>query len=172
MSFLSNTFNPVNTTIFFITLISFIVSLILFFELILADYPEKVILDKTKVVAMYAKENDKFNFVLNEHIDKTNVTKESVIHDKKIRTIHNNKSIMTKGVIPFLLCVILMFVAYIVYLIIIKYKFKQNLNFEKSDSILIILAISCFIVEIVFYLIIVHNWKFIPDNEILKILLS
>lgn len=172
MSFLSKTFSPVNTTIFFITLISFIVSLILFFELILADYPEKVILDKTKVIAMYAKENNVLNVVLNQHIDKMNITEEYANRDKNIRTIHNNKSIMTKGVIPFLLCVVFLFIVYIAYLLVIKYKFKTNLNFEKSDLILIILAISCFIVEIVFYLIVVHNWKFIPDNEVLKILLS
>lgn len=172
MSFLSKTFSPVNTTIFFITLISFIVSLILFFELILADYPEKVILDKTKVIAMYAKENNTFNVVLNEHINNINISEESAIQDKNLRTIHNNKSIMTNGVIPFLLCIVLLFVGYIAYMLVLKYKFKQNLNFEKSDSILIILAISCFVVEIVFYLIVVHNWKFIPDNEVLKILLS
>lgn len=174
MSFLSATFTPVNTTIFFITLISFIISLILFFEFVLADYPEKIILDKTSIIAMYAKENNGFNTMISKQlkdIDNSEIAKLAEL-DKEARTTNNNKALMDKGVLPFLLVIIAMFIVYVVYLLIIKYKYKRNLNFEKSDIILIILAIMCFMVEIVFYFIIVHNWKFIPDNEVIRILLS
>ncbi len=166
-------FSPVNTIIFFVTLISFIISLLILFIFFLGEYYQSIILDKIELISLYAKNNDAFKQKLIQEIDTFNASDSKVkaIEEEVSRKEHNIKALNTHGPGPFLY--IICAVAFIYFLTLIIRKIRgQQIGFEGSDYLLLLFAMLSFSVEIVFYFVIIQSWKIVPDSEIIKIIIE
>lgn len=151
-------FDSTSIIIAFITIIIFCVIGILFFWFILSDQYIKIILDKTDFISDYIGNLDtpikNANFI---EIDK------SRLDESNKREQYNKDLLWTAGVLPFVIVFILLF---IVFIICAKY-FNYIHHFDRVDLFLIFCAIIAFIFEVIFYLVVIENWKFIGDNQIL-----
>lgn len=154
--------------LFFITIICFTIALILFFELVLAHYIEVLAIRKSNIIVDYANDNiylKKGAYDIIEKFDKK-YNSENIKEQTKKRQEENFKSLYT-GVLWMPVVLTIIFIVYS--------RFSKNKNishltkFEKY--ILIFLAVSAFVVEILFYIILVKDWKFITDHEIYSILM-
>jgi hypothetical protein len=176
---------PVNVVIFFITVISFLIALIIFFNVVLADFPMKTILSKVDIISLFAQQSPDLKNALNTGIDNYEKQQDQMSQQNGYknyadeiqqqvndRNSHNLKALFSFGIVPYLLCFVVMFLIYGIVIFVKSRKDRSfSISFEKGDNILIIFALLSFIVEIILYFVLIQNWKFIPDNEIYQTLL-
>lgn len=148
---------PINLIICLTTINFLTVLLLLFFWFILSEHFIYILLDKLDLIIFYLKDLEKdiiFDELLNEN--------ETLLKTKSIESYNNRYNynvvlLFTQGVIPYIL-------VFILFDLILICRLKQ---INKTDFVLLILSIFSFIFEIMFYFILVQNWKFIGDNEFL-----
>jgi cell division protein FtsL len=161
-------FTPINTLIFFITIISFIVALIVFFELVLTNYPIFILDNKLEIVTIACKQSSSTNAYIQQQVanyfqNTQNIQMvENEIQQRKVK----NFSIFQKQVLPYLLVVFFLFVIFIIWFSV------KGKKIEKIDYLLILFAVLSFLVEIIFYFMVLYQWEFISDSEFIKILLQ
>ncbi len=164
--FLYRMFSKSNTLVMVVTLICFIISLILFFIYAIADYPNTIVYDKLDLIIEYSKHDEKFRRQLISNVDSYYATRDAheIEKSKKDRYEHNTKYLHKVGVLPYLYVVIFLGIC----LLIFSFTSNRTGHLEKCDIILVILAIFAFVVEVIFYFILLANWKYITDAEVIK----
>jgi len=167
INFLSKfVFTPINTLIFFITTLSFIIALIVFFELILSNYPILILNNKVDIVTIAANQNTSINKYIQQQINSyfQNTQKIQTVENEIQQRKKTNFSCFQNQVLAYLLVLFGLFVLFIIWFI------YKNKTIEKIDYLLILFAILSFSVEIIFYFVILYQWKFISDSQFLQIL--
>jgi hypothetical protein len=149
-----------------VTLICFIISLILFFLYAIADYPNTIIYDKVDLIIEYSKHDEKFRQKLISNVNSYYTTRDvnGIEDSKKERDEHNTEYLHKTGVLPYLYAVIFLGIC----LLIFSFTSNRTGHLEKCDIVLVFLAISAFVVEVIFYFILLANWKYITDTEVMK----
>jgi hypothetical protein len=165
--FKDKVFTSTNTLIFFLTMLSFIVALIVFFEEVLSKYPVLILKKKLDIVTIACQENPIVGTYIKEKVgnyfqNSENIKKVNEVSSKRKK---DNLDTFMEQVFPFLVVISVIFFVYIIYGIV-----RKNFNLEGQDWILIFFAIFCFIVEIIFYIVILQQWEFISDSEFIKLL--
>jgi hypothetical protein len=168
--FIKRMFTKSNTLIMVVTIISFMISLILFFTYALSDYPNKIIFEKVDLIIEYSKNDKMIKNKLKTKTDEYFKTRQSEkLHDhEKKRKEHNEALLHSTGILPCL------YVAIVVGILVLYYVFTYNKTpyLESCDIILVILAIIAFSIELLFYFIILRNWNYITDAEVLKTIIN
>lgn len=161
--------------ILFITVISFLICLIGFFVLLLGEYYQEIILEKVNMIVLYAKENESFKKQILESVKEYNISPEKPIAEEmtKKRKANNLNALVKMGPIPYTLVFVILFVIYLGWIAFKKRYLKRQIAWSnKVDWPLVILALGAFVVEIIFYIVIISNWKILSDTELIHTLLD
>ncbi len=162
-------FSRSNSLVMVVTLICFIISIILFFTYAIADYPNTIIYDKVDLIIEYSKRDEKFKQRLISNVNSYYATRDSnaIENSKEDRRVRNTEELHKSGVLPYLYAVIFLGIC----ILIVSFRSNKTGHLEKCDIILVILAISAFVVEVLFYFILLANWKYITDSKVLQSML-
>lgn len=163
--FVYRMFSKSNSLVMVVTLICFIISLILFFLYAIADYPNTIIYDKVDLIIEYSKHDEKFRQKLISNVNSYYATRDvnRIEDSKKERDEHNTEYLHKAGVLPYLYAVIFFSIC----LLIFSFTSNKTGHLEKCDIILVFMAVSAFVVEVIFYFILLANWKYITDAEVI-----
>lgn len=163
--FKNNTFTANNTLVSLLTILFFITALVLFFWYIISDQMKIILLDKLEVLKIYSEYDPLFKATLKLKINNKDLNKEKYEKEILKRNEYNKKLFIDLMswwfiIISFL---IVLDIFYIVY-------YKKPLS--KAELLLIMFVLTAFVAEIIFYIVIIREWKFIGDNEIAKELIK
>ena len=117
INFLSKfVFTPINTLIFFITTLSFIIALIVFFELILSNYPILILNNKVDIVTIAANQNTSINKYIQQQINSyfQNTQKIQTVENEIQQRKKTNFSCFQNQVLAYLLVLFGLFVLFII----------------------------------------------------------
>lgn len=161
---INNTFNANNTIISLLTTLFFITALVLFFWYVIADQLKIIVLDKVEIIKLYSKHNPEFKKVLQAKINSKKPDEDKFKAAEKER---NDKNIKT-----FSEMMLWWFIVIIVFVILNIAYLKYKKEFTKADMVLVFFVLTAFVAEVIFYLVIIREWKIIGDNEIIKELIK
>jgi hypothetical protein len=156
-----NTFTANNTLICLLTTLFFITALLLFFWYIISDQFKIILLDKLDIVKLYIGYNKDAKEEVIAKINKFNLDPENqkkLIEERE----KNNIKLFIDKMLWWFIVLITMILLNIVYIVFYK------VEFSKPDLMLVIFVLSAFVAEIIFYVVVIKEWKFIGDNEIMK----
>lgn len=162
---LSNTFNANNTLVSLLTILFFITALVLFFWFVISDQLKIIILEKLEIIKIYSDNDKNFKNVLKDMVNKQELDENNYRQEINNRNEQNIKT-FAEMLIWWFVVVIVCVVANILYITILRKPF------DKADIVLVVFVLSAFVAEIIFYLVIIREWKFIGDNEIIKELIK
>lgn len=160
----NNTFNANNTIISLLTTLFFVTALVLFFWYVISDQLKIIVLDKVEIIKLYSKHNPEFKKVLQTKLNDKKLDEDKF---KAVEKERNNKNIKTFS--EMLLWWFIVLIAFVI-LNIAFLAYKKE--FSKADIILVFFVLTAFVAEIIFYLVIIREWKIIGDNEIIRELIK
>lgn len=139
----------------------FVTFLILFFWFVLSKQFDAIILEKVKLISLVAKYDPKFKTVLKNYLySNDSITLAAKATQQENLRYENNVNALQIEVMPFVYILSTLWTLNLIYMI----WYKRKLLF--SEWILLLLVLGAFITEVIFYFILVNEWKFIGDFEL------
>jgi len=148
-----------------ITSLFFILFVIFLFEVLLSKLPEILNDKEMSLITDFAKYNEqlKQKLELSANTDNSNL-KILADNDRNDREKYN-KDLFIKYMLPWIIVISLFII------LVIIYTFYKKIPYTKYDMIPLTLTIFAFLSEILFYFILIVQWKYINENIFYKYVL-
>ncbi len=156
-------FNSKNLLINLSNIVIFLIFIILFFWFILSRQFDYIVLDKVNIISLLAKYDKDFNETLTEYLNTNESLYEipkKALEQEESRNAYNFILLQTE-VFPFLYVVCTSLIIVILYIIV---KRKKLL---KAEYYLLSFVVFAFITEVIFYFLVIKEWQFIGDYQLL-----
>lgn len=158
-----NVFNSKNIFLNLLNSTLFIFILVCFFIFIISGTFLQVIIEKSEIIKLYADENPVFKEQLINNINADYDQVQNLAQQDKEKREENNKQLIINELLPYL--IILTFLTIIAGLYSVT--FGKNRYYKTADSILLFTLLFAFSTEIVFYFVVLRNWIYIGDQELM-----
>jgi hypothetical protein len=160
-----NTITANNSLICILTTLFFITALFLFFWFVVSDQFKIILMDKVDVLKTYVSYDPNAKEDLRKKLDETVLDEATFKLNEKKRTEHNTQ-LFIKEILWWFVVLIILLLACIIYMRV------YHIDFARADSMLVFFVLSAFVAEIIFYLVVIKELKFIGDNEVVKTLVT
>jgi nitrogen fixation-related uncharacterized protein len=156
-------FNSTNILIVLLTIVFFLGILLLFFWFVLRFQFEDILKSKIEIISLYSKNDPTFKSIMTTLFDiklpDETLNAAKLISDKRDEV---NLNALSATVMPVLYAFIGLLLLTILYIMKTK-----GFKFTLAEWILVFFVFGAFLTELLFYYIIIINWKLIGDNEFL-----
>jgi hypothetical protein len=159
--FIKDVFHPSNILICVANISVFVIFLILFFWFILSRQFDAIILEKVSIISLIAKYDPEFRKVLLEYLYSNNTSNDLIAKKQEELRYRENVNSLQIEVLPFTYILGTILILDIIYMVL----HKNKLMF--SEWILLILVLGAFITEVIFYFVLVNEWRFIGDFQLI-----
>lgn len=165
---IAEVFDSINILINLLNLVIFIGVIILFFWFVISKQFDNIIYDKTDIIISAARNDENFKAYLKNYLETDYIKNKLPLLAKQQfgnRTEYN-VMLLERELLPFVWSLLTMIGLDVIYM-----AFKR-IKFTYIDYFLLLSVILGFITEILFYYIVIREWKFIGDYTLLILLAS
>ncbi len=148
-------------------IITFFIAIISFFWFVVSKQFNIIIVEKLGIFISLCKKDETFkenihNYLKSEYVKY--IYYSANIHEQNRNSY--NYDLLTNELFPYLYVLIILIVINIFYII------YKRITINKNDLLLFILMFLGFFTEVIFYFVVINEWKYVGDFELLLLVLA
>jgi 4-amino-4-deoxy-L-arabinose transferase-like glycosyltransferase len=167
-SILKETGKAPNVILIVFNILAFVFLSVFWFWYLGSQEIYKVIDQKAHTINNISREDPNFNLLMEKYISDTKANTQKIQNVTNMVKQRNNDNIdlFINYLIPPLAVLVFFLILSLIYL------GYSNERWEISDTILLVLLLVSFVVEVIFYIVVIHDFQFVPDSEIIANILK